>query len=139
MISRRDNLYAKSKLYTNIFPRNLKTAQQTYMHPNVELVSVQLEILTRKPGKLVLFNKEKSCLKRTYKQVLVQKVNFIWHIQKKKKKIMKQIIEGKKKIIYIYIWKKSINIPVGTFEAKFDMTSMTMAKIAIPLTRSIFE
>ena len=52
---------------------------------------------------------------------------------------MKQIIEGKKKIIYIYIWKKSINIPVGTFEAKFDMTSMTMAKIAIPLTRSIFE
>ena len=77
MISRRDNLYAKSKLYTNIFPRNLKTAQQTYMHPNVELVSVQLEILTRKPGKLVLFNKEKSCLKRTYKQVLVQKANFI--------------------------------------------------------------
>ena len=77
MISRRDNLYAKSKLYTNIFPRNLKTAQQTYMHPNVESVSVQLEILTRKLGKLVLFNKEKSCLKRTYKQVLVQIANFI--------------------------------------------------------------
>lgn len=57
MISRRDNLYAKSKLYTNIFPRNLKTAQQTYMHPNVELVSVQLEILTRKLDKLVLFKK----------------------------------------------------------------------------------
>ena len=77
MISRRDNLYSKSKLYTKIFPRNLKTAQQTYMHPNVESVSVQLEILTRKPGKLVSFNKEKSCLKRTYKQVLVQKANFI--------------------------------------------------------------
>ena len=45
----------------------------------------------------------------------------------------------KKKIIYIYIWKKSINIPVGTFEAKFDMTSMTTARIAIPRTRSIFE
>ena len=138
MISRRDNLYAKSKLYTNIFPRNLKTVQQTYMHPNVELVSVQLEILTRKLGKLVLFNKEKSCLKRTYKQVLVQKANFIWHIQKKK--IMKQVIERKKKkYIYIYIWKKSINIPVGTFEAKFDMTSMTMVRIAIPLTWLIFE
>ena len=48
MISRRDNLYAKSKLYTNIFSRNLKTAQQTYMHPNVELVSVQLEIANKK-------------------------------------------------------------------------------------------
>ena len=77
MISRRDNLYANSKLYNNIFPRNLKTGQQIYMHPNVELVSVQLEILTRELGKLVLFNKEKSCLKRTYKQVLVQKANFI--------------------------------------------------------------
>jgi hypothetical protein len=32
------------------------------------------------------------------------------------------------------IWKKSINTPVGTFEAKFDITSMTMARIAIPLT-----
>ena len=51
---------------------------------------------------------------------------------------MKQIIEEKKKL-YIYIWKKSINIPVGTFETKFDMTSMIMARIAIPLTRSIFE
>ena len=46
---------------------------------------------------------------------------------------MKQIIEEKNNI-YIYIWKKSISIPVGTFEAKFDMTSMTMARIAIPLT-----
>ena len=82
MISWRDKLYAKSKLYTNIVPRNLKIAQQTYMHPNVELVSVQLEILTRKLGKLVLFNKEKSCLKRTYKQVLVQKANFIWQDRK---------------------------------------------------------
>ena len=48
MISRRDHLYAKSNLYTNIFPRNLKTGQQTYMHPNVELVSVQLEIANKK-------------------------------------------------------------------------------------------
>ena len=48
MISQRDNLYAKPKLYTNIFPRNLKTAQQTYMHLNVELVSVQLEIAKKK-------------------------------------------------------------------------------------------
>ena len=48
MISRRDHQYAKSNLYTNIFPRNLKTAQQTYMHPNVELVSVQLEIANKK-------------------------------------------------------------------------------------------
>ena len=47
---------------------------------------------------------------------------------------MKQILEKKKKYIYIYIWKKSISIPVGTFEAKFDMTSMTMVRIAIPLT-----
>ena len=130
-------LYAKSKLYTNIFPRNLMIAQQTYMHPNGESVSVQLEILTRKLGKLVLFNKEKSRLKRTYKLVLVQKANFIWHIQKKK--IMKQIIEWKYIYIFIYLWKKSINIPVGTFEAKFDMTSMIMARIAVPLTWSIFE
>ena len=49
-----------------------------------------------------------------------------------KKRIKKQIIE-KNIYIHIYIWKKSINIPVGTFEAKFDMTSMTMARIAIPL------
>ena len=104
MISRRDNLYAKSKLYTNIFPRNLKTAQQTYMHPNVELVSAQLEILTSKLGKLVLFNKEK---------VLVQKANFIWHIQIYIYIYMKQILEEKNNNIYMeeihqhtswYIW-----------------------------------
>ena len=48
---------------------------------------------------------------------------------------MKQIIERKKKkYIYIYIWKKSINIPVGTFEAKFDMRSTTTARFAIPIT-----
>ena len=102
MISRRDNLYAKSKLYSNIFPRNLKTTQQTYMHPNVELVSVQLEILTRKLGRLVLFNKEKGCLKRTYKLVLVQKANFIWNIQKKKN--YETDNRRKKKNIYIYIY-----------------------------------
>lgn len=48
MMPRRYNLYANSKLYTNIFPRNLKTAQQTYMHPNVQLVSVPLEIANKK-------------------------------------------------------------------------------------------
>ena len=55
---------------------------------------------------------------------------------------MKQIIERKKKkniYIYIYIWKKTINKPDGTFEAKIDMRSMTTARFAIPITRSIFE
>ena len=106
MISQRDNLYAKSKLYSNIFPRNLKTTQQTYMHPNVELVSVQLEILTRKLGRLVLFNKEKGCLKRTYKQVLVQKANFIWHIQNKKNY---ETDNRRKKKNYIYIYMEEIH------------------------------
>jgi hypothetical protein len=46
-----------------------------------------------------------------------------------KKKKKNDEIDNRKKI-----WKKSINIPVGTFEAKFDITSMTIARIAIPLT-----